>query len=89
VDDDVIFNQTDFDTLKKKTTTQLTPPGSGNLSTLSQSQLVASIKSLQPNTPKRTKAMDALIKLIIKNRKAQGTPVSYNDAMNIARNLIR
>ena len=33
--------------------------------------------------------MDALIKLIIKNRKAQGTPVSYNDAMNIARNLIR
>ena len=89
VDDDVIFNQTDFDTLKKKTTNQLPPPGSGNLSTLSQSQLVASIKSLQPNTPKRTKAMDALIKLIIKNRKAQGTPVSYNDAMNIARNLIR
>ena len=89
VDDDVIFNQTDFDTLKKKTTNQLPPPGSGNLSTMSQSQLVSSIKSLQPNTPKRTKAMDALIKLIIKNRKAQGTPVSYNDAMSIARNLIR
>ena len=89
VDDDVIFNQTDFDTLKKKTTTQLTPPGSGNLSTMSQSQLVASIKSLQPNTPKRTKAMDALVKLIIQNRKAQGAPVSYNDAMNIAKNLIK
>jgi hypothetical protein len=89
VDDDVIFNQTDFDTLKKKTTSQLTPPGSGNLSTMSQSQLVSSIKSLQPNTPKRTKAMDALVKLIIKNRKAQGAPVSYNDAMNIAKNLIK
>ena len=89
VDDDVIFNQTDFDTLKKKTTTQLTPPGSGNLSTMSQSQLVSTIKSLQSNTPKRTKAMDALVKLIIQNRKAQGTPVGYNEAMNIAKNLIK
>ena len=51
VDDDVIFNQTDFDTLKKKTTSQLPPPGSGNLSTMSQSQLVSTIKSLQSNTP--------------------------------------
>ncbi len=89
VDDDVIFNQTDFDTLKKKTTSQLNPPGSGNLSTMSQSQLVSSIKSLQPNTPKRTKAIDALVKLIIQNRKAQGAPIGYNDAMNIAKNLIR
>ena len=89
VDDDVIFNQTDFDTLKKKTTSQLPPPGSGNLSTMSQSQLVSTIKSLQSNTPKRTKAMDALVKLIIQNRKAQGTPVGYNEAMNIAKNLIK
>jgi len=89
VDDDVIFNQTDFDILKKKTTNQLPPPGSKNFSTMSQSQLVSSIKSLQPNTPKRTKAMDALVKLIIQNRKAQGTPVGYNDAMNIAKNLIK
>ena len=56
---------------------------------MSQSQLVSTIKSLQSNTPKRTKAMDALVKLIIQNRKAQGTPVGYNEAMNIAKNLIK
>ena len=37
---------------------------------MSQSQLVAKIKSMQSNTPDRTKTMDQLVKLIISNRKA-------------------
>ncbi len=89
VNDDVIFNQEDFDALKNKTTSQLNQPGKTKLSGMNQSQLVAKIKSMQPNTPDRTKTMDQLVKLIISNRKAQGTPISYNDAMNIAKNLIK
>ena len=88
VDDQDLFKKEDYDVLEKKGS-RLPPPGGGNLSTMSQSQLVSSIKSLQPNTPKRTKAMNELVKLIINNRKAQGTPVGYNDAMNIAKNLIK
>ena len=88
VDDQDLFKKEDYDVLEKKGS-RLPPPGGGNLSTMSQSQLVSSIKSLQPNTPKRTKAMNELVKLIINNRKAQGTPVGYNDAMNIAKNLVK
>ena len=86
--DNKIFSIDDVKKLQTKGS-QLNKPGKPNLSNMSQAQLVSSIKSLQPNTPKRTKAMDQLVKLIINNRKAQGTPVSYNDAMNIAKNLIK
>jgi len=81
----------DIDDVKKLQTkgSQLNKPGKKNISGMSQSQLVSNIKSLQPNTPDRTKTMDQLVKLIISNRKAQGTPISYNDAMNIAKNLIK
>ena len=88
VDDSDLFKKKDYDALEKKGS-PLPAPGIKNFSTMSQSQLVSNIKSLQPNTPKRTKAMDALVKLIIQNRKAQGAPVGYNDAMNIAKNLIK
>ena len=87
-DDEVIFDQDDVKKLQTKGS-QLNKPGKKNLSGMSQSQLVAKIKSMQSNTPDRTKAMDQLVKLIISNRKAQGTPISYNDAMNIAKNLIK
>ena len=86
-DDDIIFTKKDEDALEKRGN-QLPGPGKLSIASMSQSQLVSNIKSLKPNTPQRTKAMDQLVKLIISNRKAQGTPINYNDAMNIAKNLI-
>ena len=88
VDDQDLFKKEDYDALEKKGS-QLPKKGKVKLSNMSQSQLVAKIKSMQSNTPDRTKTMDQLVKLIISNRKAQGTPISYNDAMNIAKNLIK